>query len=104
MNLVSVQIVECLSNEPPGFVAAQLADAYGEKHTFYDKAPVFGCDPFDDDFALPVAGWLGCEVVERFREAGRDLATIDTERPWDIESTKGHYRFVVEAEAVAEDS
>jgi hypothetical protein len=100
MPAVPVQIVQYLSDDQPGFVAAQLVDAFGESHTFHDKTPIFTTDSVDRDSPLPVSGWLECEIVERFTQDGRELACIDTEQPWDIESTAGCYRFVVAADSV----
>jgi hypothetical protein len=103
MASVPVQIVEYISDDQPGFVAAQLVDAYGVTHTFHDKVPVFGCDPLDRDSALPVSGWLGCEIIERFTYHGRELARIDTEKPTYIVSIGGCYQFVVVAASVVGD-
>jgi hypothetical protein len=103
MPVVPVQIVQYLSDDFPGFVAAVLVDAFGNQHVFHDKAPVFACDPLNPDSRLPVTGWLGCEIGEQFTDDdGRKLCHIDTERPWHIESTTGEHRFVVAADSIVD--
>lgn len=104
MPLVPIQLVELLSSDPPGFVVACLTDAFGVDHFFHDKVPVFADSPIDADTPLPVGGWLGCTVLERFVTDGRELIRIDTEHPWDVESTKGDYHFVVSADVLRADS
>ena len=75
MPAIPVQIVQYISDDQPGFVAAQLLDAFGKTHTFHDKVPVFGCAlDLDRDSSLPVMGWLDCEIIEWFTENGRELA------------------------------
>ena len=105
MAKVPVQIVRLISDRQPGFVAAELRDAYGNVHTFHDKVPIF-CDGYlDADSLYPQPGVLACEVVKRWTaDDGRLLALIDTEKPWDIPSTLDEYRFVVLAEQVSDDA
>jgi len=104
MHEVPVQIVEFLSSDQPGFVAASLTDAFDVDHVFHDKVPVFTDAVIDADTPLPATGWLGCTVLERFVVDGRDFVRIDTEKPWDIESTTGDYHFVVLADSLRSDS
>lgn len=102
---VPVRIVRFISDHHPGFVAAELVDAYGTVHTFEDKVPIFVADYLDAQSDYPQPGVLGCELVERWMaEDGRELARIDSEKPWCIESTDGEFRFVVLAEQVSDDS
>ena len=104
MSRVLVYIVEFLSSDQPGFVASTLTDAHGVVHLFHDKVPVFTDSDVDASTLLPISGWLGCNVIERFTDGDRELARIDTEKPWDIESTNGDYHFVVLADLVVSDS
>ena len=101
---ISVQIVEFLSSDQPGFVAATLTDVDGVVHTFHDKVPVFTSAPIDADTQLPVPGLLDCIVLESFERDGRKLVRIDTERPFDVESTTGNYRFLVAADSLTSNS
>jgi hypothetical protein len=106
MSTVPIQIVRMVHENNPDFVAAELRDAFGNVHTFVDKVPIF-CEEYclPRDASYPVPGVLGCEVVERWvADDGKDLARIDTEIPWHIESTLGEHYFVVLAEKVNSDT
>ena len=104
MPAISVQITQYTSDAQPGFVIAQLIDAFGRTHQFHDKVPVFCSDSLDRDSRLPVPGELDCEIIERFIDNGRELVRIDTEKPFDVESTDGCYQFVVPVDLIIEDS
>ena len=98
-----VQIVEFLSSDQPGFVAASLTDIHGVVHIFHDKVPIFTDAMIDANTPLPADGWLDCTVLERFELDGRKLVRIDTEKPFDVESTDGDYHFVVAADLLQSD-
>lgn len=105
MATVPIKIVRFVADYQPGFVAGELVDANGQVHTFEDKVPVIALDDLDADSTYPADGVLACEVIERWQaDDGRELALIDTEKPFDIDSTDGEYRFVVLAKDVVEDS
>ena len=99
---VPVQVVEVLDEKWPGWVAAELIDAYGKTHTFHDKVPIFLFDYLDSDPSLPIQGWICCEIVERFTDGGVELVRIDTESPYGVESTENSYSFVVPADSVVD--
>ena len=84
MAKVPIQIVRFISADFPGFVAAELRDAFGNIHTFHDKVPIFLSEGYlDADSLYPQPGVLACEVVNRWTaDDGRLLALIDTEKPW----------------------
>lgn len=105
MASVPIQIVRYISDDQPGFVAGELRDAYGHIHTFEDKVPVIALGYPTAGSDYPCDGVLGCEIVERWTaEDGRELARIDTEKPWDIPSTDGEYHFVVSADQVSDET
>ncbi len=103
MTTVPIEIVRFTNDSFPGFVAAELRDAYGNVHTFEDKVPVLclGNEYLAANSSYPQPGVLCCQVVERWiADDGRELALIDTEMSYDIPSTTNQYRFVVLAEQV----
>ncbi len=98
MPSIAIEIVRFLSDDYPGFVAAELRDAFGRTHTFEDKVPVLGLEDLTATSDYPRVGVLACEIIERWvADDGRELARVHTEKPWDIPSTDGEYQFVVEA-------
>lgn len=98
MRAVPIQIVRFVDPSFPGFVECQLIDAFGKCHTFVDKVPIFTSAVLWDDSSYPQPGIIGCVVLDQLQDAaGRDLAKIDTSRPWTIESTDGATQFMVVA-------
>ena len=97
---VHVQIIEFLSSDQPGFVAATLTDVDGVVHTFHDKVPVFTNALIDAETRLPLPGLLDCTVLESLERDGREIIRIDTENPFGVESTTGNYRFLIAAESL----
>ena len=92
MKECEVQIIEILDDSfYLGICRAVLEDYYNQKHYFVDKIPVLAGVHIDQMSKLPFAGYMRVEVIN---ELG-DAFDINTEKPDDIESENGCYRFVV---------
>jgi hypothetical protein len=104
MTSVRLQIVEWVNDDQPGFVRCELRDAHGRMWSFLGKQPYFTDTWLDANSAYPQPGSLACEVLRQWRdETGRELARIDTERPWDIEAEDGSMQFDVLQEDLTDD-
>jgi hypothetical protein len=100
---IRVEIVRFLSAENPGFVECVLVDADGKEHRFHEKAPVVSAAGTDETTTYPQPGVIRCTVLGRGPgPAGRLVVEVDTELPWDIESTAGQTRFHLFAEELDE--
>lgn len=56
-----------------------------------------------DPAAYPQPGVIACEIVNRYRDtSGREIVTVDTSRPWYIESVQGSTQFAVLPESIIE--
>lgn len=92
-----VQIIEILDGSfYPGICRAVLEDYYNHKHFFVDKVPVLSGVHMDDIVQLPYDGYVRAEVINDFGDA----VEINTEKPDDLESEAGCYRFVVSKEKI----
>jgi hypothetical protein len=91
MHAVKIAIVRFVDDHQPGFVECQLIDASGRCWSFIEKVPVVTTDWLDASSKYPQPGVIGCEVVEREGQT----VTIDTTKPWAIESVEGETRFTV---------
>lgn len=97
LNECKVQIVEILDDSfYPGICRAVLEDYYNHKHFFVDKVPVLAGTHMDEISKLPFEGYMRVEVISDFGDA----VEINTEKPDDIESEGGRYRFVVSKEKI----
>jgi hypothetical protein len=96
MTQVPVRIVRFINDHQPGWVAAELHDAFGEVQTFEDKVPFFYDGYLDRNSSYPQPGEMWCHLLHRWTsEDGRELALIETEP-----SSLGEDRFTVSAEQV----
>jgi hypothetical protein len=93
---VRVDIVRFVDDAQPGFVECRLIDAWGHEWSFVDKVPIFTCEDLWSDSSYPYPGFIACEIIERkLGPDAREVVTIDTEKPFDVEATEGGYRFDV---------
>ena len=94
---LAVEIVRFVSEEPqPGLVECVLVDAGRKLHCFVDKAVIFSAEHLSAASGYPRAGTIACELEAEWRdESGRDVARVDTTRPWSVEALDGTTRFVV---------
>ncbi len=80
----------------PGIVECQLFDAYGNEWTFQDKAAIFVSHDLDADSDYPQPGVIAGEIIKQWQDRnGREIVSIDTERPWGVEAMTGESRFDV---------
>jgi hypothetical protein len=97
---VRTQITRWVDDHFPGIVECRFADRFGREWLFIEKLPVVGGDlSLNADSAYPQPAFIGCEVISRrYDDTGREVAEIDTDQPWGIESEDGVTRFQVFAD------
>jgi hypothetical protein len=89
----------------PGFVECSLLDVQGRTWKFIEKVPVVSLEDLWTDSEYPRQGIVCCTVVERRSDStGRQVVTIDTTKPWGIESTDGNTVFEVFADQLEDDA
>src|ERR1043165_3268439 len=99
MLAVIIEIVRYIDEAQPGWVECRLTDAWGHEHRLRDKVPIFTSSELTSDSPYPQPGLIGCVEVSRMRDQeGREILTIDTEQPWQVESMLGETRFDVVVE------
>jgi hypothetical protein len=99
---VQVEIVRYTDDSFPGWVECCLTDAHGRRWSFVEKVPIVTTADIGAASPYPQPGVIACEVVGRRRDAGREVLTVNTERPWHIEATTGETRFEVDPGQVIE--
>jgi hypothetical protein len=94
---ISVLITEYISDDPkPGIVECQLVDAHGNEWVFQDKTAIFSSLDLDVSSDYPQPGVIACEIIKQWQDVnGREIVTVNTERPWCIETLTGASRFDV---------
>ena len=105
MSLVRVTIVAFINEAFPGWVECELVDARGRTWKFHEKVPVVSTEDLWIASEYPQQCLIRCTVLERKPDAdGREIVTIDTTRPWGIESTEAATVFDVFAEQLEGES
>jgi hypothetical protein len=91
--MVSVQVTITRDTDDafPGWVAAELADAYGKRHIFNEKVPTVEKMTDSCRAEFPRKGSIRCTIVEEQPA----LIIIETEFPDHLNSNKGLTRFSV---------
>jgi len=103
MTGLEVEIIRFVDPYQPGIVECSITDAHGAKHLFVEKVPVVTREDLTATSSYPRRGVIACEVLRRWRDASdREIATVDTDNPWRIESTDGQTQFDVLVSALTE--
>ncbi len=93
---IKVQIERFTDPHQPGWVECRLVDAFGVTHLFEEKVPVVTSEALSAESDYPRDGIVACEVLlRRAGPDGREVVTVDTERPWGVASKEGTTRFEV---------
>ena len=85
MPAIKVQITRIADGDQPGFVESQFVDARNRIQSLIEKLPI----------VTSAEGVIECEVLGRSADEVGEIVTVDTERPWGVESTAGSSRFEV---------
>ena len=94
MPSIKVRIDKFIRDGQPGFVECSFTDAWGTRHIMQDKVPIFTAKDLCANSVYPQEGIVACEVVKKWRDKeGRLIFTVDTERPWGVDSLEGLTQF-----------
>jgi hypothetical protein len=103
MTAIDVEIVRFVDPHQPGIVECSITDAWGAKHLFVEKVPVITQEDLSESSLYPQRGVVACDVLRWWRDSNdREIATVDTDKPWGIESTDGKTQFDVLVSALTE--
>ena len=102
MPAVKVTIDKFISDDQPGFVECSFTDAWGKQHIVHDKVPIFTDQYLDARSKYPQNGVIACEIVKELKDKdGRLVFTVDTARPWGVDTIEGLTRFdLLEAQII----
>ena len=96
MHAVGVSIDAYVSDDPqPGIVRCSLDDAAGRRWEFLEKVPIVSVADLSSSSVFPQRGEIACVVLSKSSGKGRQIARIDTSKPWAVESIDGETVFDV---------
>jgi hypothetical protein len=91
-----IQIERYTDDHFPGFVECSFVDAAGRTHLFEDKVLIVTAENLDAQSPYPRPGDIACTVTGTLGGAdGREVVTIDIDKPLAIETREGLTRFEV---------
>ena len=94
MIAIKVKITEFISNDQPGFVKCLFFDAWSKEHIVHEKIPVVTEKYLDENSDYPQSGVVACEIIKVWIDNNnRQLFTVTTEKPWDIETVEELNKF-----------
>jgi hypothetical protein len=102
MLAIQVSISQFVDDYQPGWVECVLIDAWGQPWTFIEKVPVVTTADLGRDSAYPQPGAIACHVVERSHHKDKEIVTVNTQKPWAVESTTGFVEFDILPEQLIE--
>ena len=74
----------------PGWVRIEIRDAIAQRHSFIEKVPVVTALELDASSNYPIEIVIHAEVIATWQTAeGQCVSTIDTSRPWGLETVAG---------------
>lgn len=96
MKAIKIKIIKFISDDQPGIVECIFYDALNKKHIVHEKIPVVTEKHLDANSNYPHDGVIACDIVKESRDLnGHKIVTIDTSRPWGVDTIEGISQFDV---------
>lgn len=94
MKAIKIEITKFISDDQPGFVECRFYDALNKEHIVREKVPVVAERFLDANSAYPRDGIIACEIVREWKDAnGKTIFTVDTTKPWTVDTIEGVTQF-----------
>lgn len=96
MKALKISITSFIDDHQPGFVECKFFDACGKEHIVQDKVPIVTEKDLDANSEYPRDGVIACEILKVWHDSnGQKILTIDTSKPWDVDTSDGLTEFDV---------
>lgn len=103
MKAIKILITSFIDDHQPGFVECKFYDAYGKEHIVQDKVPIVTEKDLDANSEYPQDGIVACEILKvRYDPKGQKILTVDTSKPWAVDTIYGLTEFDVFEEQLIE--
>lgn len=103
LKAIKIKITKFISDDQPGFVECMFYDALNKKHIVQEKIPVITEKYLDVNSNYPQDGVIACEIVNESGVLnGIKIVTVDTSRPWGVETIDGLSQFDILEEQLIE--
>ena len=92
---VKVEIIRFIDDSQPGWVECRLVDAWQREWLFEEKVPIVTSEYLGSESSYPAQGAIDCIVIGRKTIGPQEVVTIDTSKPWSVNSVGGETCFDV---------
>jgi hypothetical protein len=90
LKAIKISITSFIDSYQPGFVECKFYDAFGKQHVVQDKVPIVTDKYLDENSEYPQDGVIACEIANEWTDVkGRKIFTVDTSKPWGVDTIDG---------------
>lgn len=103
MKAIKIKIVSYISDSQPGFVKCKFKDAWNTEHIVEEKVPIVTEIYLDANSEYPQDGLIACEIEREWIDKdGRMILSVNTEKPWTVDTIDGLTKFELLKEQITE--
>jgi hypothetical protein len=103
MFAIKIKITKFISDDQPGFVECTFIDANQKLHFVQDKVPIVTEKYLDANSEYPQDGIIACEIVKEWKDSnGQKIFTVNTSKPWGVDTVDGLTEFDMFEEQLTE--
>jgi hypothetical protein len=103
MLAIKISITKFISDDQPGFVECKFNDAWNKEHIVQDKVPIVTEKNLNANSEYPQDGVIACELMKEWKDAnGRNIFTVNTAKPWGVDTINGLTEFDLLQEQLTE--
>jgi hypothetical protein len=96
LKAIKISITSFIDDHQPGFVECKFYDAYGKEHIIQDKVPIVTEKDLDANSKYTQDGVIACEIVKEWNDSkGQKIFTVNTSKPWGVDTIYGLTEFEV---------
>jgi hypothetical protein len=93
---LKISIVRFVSNDQANWVEGKFHDAWNYEFTVHEKVPIITTEDLDAISIYPRPGYIACTLIKQSTDQeGRIIMTINTEKPYGVETIDGISQFDV---------
>jgi hypothetical protein len=103
LQAIKIKIIDFIDDHQPGWVECKFTDAWDKEHTVQDKVPIVTAEDLDANSEYPREGVIAFELVRSWKDKdGRTIYTVNTGKPWGVQTIEGLTEFDILKDQVIE--
>ena len=103
MKAIKINIKRLIETGYPGYAECSFYDASYNEHIVHEKIPIVTDKDLDENSKYPQEGIIACEVINEWKDiTGKLIFTVNTEKPWGVNTIEGLTKFDLLEEQLTE--